>query len=109
MNWIPLSEESQLDDILTSSSQKPCLIFKHSTRCSISSMALSRLERSWPAESTIATYFLDLIAFRSVSNAVAEKFGVHHESPQAILVHNGKATYNASHNMISAQEITEQV
>lgn len=72
-------------------------------------MALNRLERSWSADEQIHTYFLDLIAHRSVSNAVAEKFGITHQSPQVILITNGEATYDASHNLISAKTIEGQL
>ncbi len=106
IQWIPLSTEGQLADIVQQSNDVPCLIFKHSTSCSISLMAKSRLERSWDfAQDEIKPYYLDLLAFRSVSNAIAEKFNVYHESPQALLIRNGECTYDASHLDISVQEL----
>jgi bacillithiol system protein YtxJ len=106
IQWIPLSTEGQLEDIVKQSNNVPCLIFKHSTRCSISSMAKSRLEKTWDfPEDEIKPYYLDLIAYRDVSNAIAEKFGVYHESPQALLIRNGECTYDASHLDISVQEL----
>ena len=106
IQWIPLSSEGQLEDIVQQSNDVPCLIFKHSTRCSISSMAKSRLEKSWDfSADDIKPYYLDLIAFRDVSNAIVEKFGVYHESPQALLIRNGECTYDASHLDISVQEL----
>jgi bacillithiol system protein YtxJ len=106
IQWIPLSNEGQLEDIVQQSNDVPCLIFKHSTQCSISSMAKSRLERSWDfGQDDIKPYYLDLIAFRSISNAIAEKFNVYHESPQALLIRNGECTYDASHLDISVQEL----
>ena len=66
--WIPLESEGQLEAISKQSNEVPCLIFKHSTRCNISSMAKSRLEKSWDFElNDIKPYYLDLIAFRNVS------------------------------------------
>ncbi|MCP4522316.1 MAG: bacillithiol system redox-active protein YtxJ [Cytophagales bacterium] len=106
MNWTSLTTQEQLEAIKNDTSGQVHLIFKHSTRCSISSMALNRLERSWKdGETSIQPHLLDLISYREVSNAIQGTFGVVHESPQAILVKNGKAVYNASHMAISYQEI----
>ncbi len=107
MNWIELKDESQLEDIVKESEQSPIVIFKHSTRCSISSMAKGRLERSAQPEG-IRFYYLDLIAHRNISNHIAEKFHVHHESPQVLLIKNGDCVYDESHNGITMDEITEQ-
>ncbi|MEN9957777.1 MAG: hypothetical protein RLZZ474_21 [Bacteroidota bacterium] len=104
MNWIPLTTEAQLEEIVQLSDMKPTLIFKHSTRCSISSTALSRLERAWDATET-AAYYLDLIAFRPISGAIAEKFDIEHQSPQVLVIHQGKCTYSATHWDIAMDEI----
>jgi len=108
MNWITLNEESQLDKIIEESKHQPVVIFKHSTTCSISSMAKNRLERETPAANTLF-YYLDLRAHRAISNKIAEDFKVHHESPQVLLIKNGECTYEESHNGISMQEIAEQL
>ena len=107
MNWIPLTNEEQLAIITQRSSNVPQLIFKHSTRCSISTMAKSRLERSAPPPG-IEFHFLDLIQYRQVSNRIAEVFSVHHESPQVLLIRNGECIYEESHNAISMDEIAAQ-
>jgi bacillithiol system protein YtxJ len=104
MNWIPLTTEAQLDEIVDISASKPTLIFKHSTRCSISSTALSRLERAWDATETPA-YYLDLIAYRPISGSIAEKFDVEHQSPQVLVINQGKCSYSATHWDISMDEI----
>jgi len=110
MNWNKLTSEAQIDQLITESAKKPVLIFKHSTRCSISSMSLDRLLRNWKEEDSIqiTPYYLDLIAFRSVSNLVAERFGIPHESPQVLLIQKGKVTYHESHYGISYAEIMKQ-
>jgi len=108
MNWIPLTELDQLDQIKKQSFDSPQVIFKHSTRCSISSMALNRLERE-TAPSTADFYYLDLIKYRSISNAIAEQFDVYHESPQILVIKNGECIYDESHQGISMFEIAEQV
>ncbi|MFT3936005.1 MAG: bacillithiol system redox-active protein YtxJ [Chitinophagaceae bacterium] len=107
MNWIPLISENQLDNIITDSANRPQLIFKHSTRCSISSMAKNRLERG-EQPGNIDFHFLDLIAYRSLSHKVAEVFNIEHESPQALLIKNGKCVYDESHSGITMDEIEEQ-
>lgn len=107
MNWIELNEASQIKDIKDRSGEKPQLIFKHSTRCSISSVAKSRLERT-AAPPGVDFYFLDLVRYRQLSNLVAETFAVYHESPQVLLIKNGECTYDESHSGISMDEIAEQ-
>jgi bacillithiol system protein YtxJ len=107
MNWNTLSSVEQLEEIKSASYQQPQLIFKHSTRCSISSMVRSRLERS-ETPSNISFHYLDLLAYRSLSNQVAEDFSVYHESPQVLLIKNGECVYDESHQGINMDEIAEQ-
>jgi len=107
MNWIELNNQEQLNAIREKSDLKPQVIFKHSTRCSISSMALNRLEREDAPES-IDFYYLDLLKNRTLSNEVAEFFNVFHESPQILLIKKGVCTYDESHQGINMQEIIEQ-
>ncbi|MFN3589294.1 MAG: bacillithiol system redox-active protein YtxJ [Spirosomataceae bacterium] len=111
MNWHPLQDIQQLDSIKQESEEIPVLIFKHSTRCPISSTAMNRLQRSWKTEldTQVKLYYLDLVAFRNVSNAVAQSFSVEHESPQVILIKGGHAVYNQSHFAISTAEIEEKL
>lgn len=110
MNWKNLTELSQLDEIQTQSKQKTQLIFKHSTRCSISAMAKDRLERQWDvSELEVTTYYLDLIQFRNISSAIAEKWQVHHESPQVLLIKNETCVFDVSHNEISTHALKEQL
>jgi len=110
MNWIPLESIEQINTIIEKSQNKPCVIFKHSTRCPISSMAKFRLEGDWDfAIEDMDTYFLDLIAFRDVSNHVAEVFQVHHESPQILLIVKGECTYEMSHLDITVADLKESL
>jgi len=109
MNWNKLQDEAQLDLIRQESAQQPVLIFKHSTRCSISAAALARMERNWNESVGIKPYYLDLISYRSVSNQVAEAFGVEHQSPQVLLIQNGECVYDTSHMGISFDELKAQV
>jgi bacillithiol system protein YtxJ len=107
MNWIHLTTERQAEELATPSEQPVAIIFKHSTSCSISRMALDRLERSWKPDEMpgVKTYFLDLLSYRSVSNKIAHVFGISHESPQVLMVKNGKVIYHESHYAISYSEL----
>ncbi len=108
INWIPLESQSQLDTIIQRSQNVPCLIFKHSTRCNISAMAKSRFEKNWDFEAEeIEPYYLDLIAYRSISNSITDKLGVFHESPQLLLIQNGECIYDASHLDITVSELRD--
>ena len=107
MNWKNLTDEQQLTEIREKSSERPQVIFKHSTRCSISSVAKSRLDRS-PDPEGIDFYYLDLIRYRSISNRISELFEVHHESPQILLIKNGECIYDESHLSISIDEVKQQ-
>ncbi len=111
MNWNRLDSKETLDKIIEESNEKPVVIFKHSTSCSISAMALNRLERSWNDSemSEVKAYYLDLISYRDISNAVAEKFGVMHQSPQILLIKNGACVYDDSHMGISYQNLKSGV
>jgi len=108
MNWIDLYDIQQLADIKELSKTRPQVIFKHSTRCSISTMAKSRLERNEQPE-TGDFYYLDLLKYRSISDQVAEDFGVAHQSPQILLIKNTECVYEESHSGIQMDDITEQI
>lgn len=104
INWVKFTNAEQLKEFIQESNEQPVLFFKHSIRCSISSMALNRVESDWDLEDVTPVY-LDLINFRNLSNLLAETFEVEHQSPQVILVKEGKSIYNASHGEISVAGI----
>lgn len=110
MKWIELKEENDLNKIKEESKQTPVVIFKHSTRCSISATALGRLERSWKDDEmeNVKPYFLDLISHRDLSGQIAEEFGVKHESPQVLLIKDEKCIYHSSHLGISYAEVAKK-
>ena len=102
INWISLETVEQLDSLIKNSHKHPVLIYNPSTRCGISSLVHSRLERAWdelPVK--IDCYFLDLIAYRDISDQVEQIFQVRHESPQTLLIIDGRCKYHASHMGIS--------
>lgn len=108
MKWIDLQDEQQLSNILERSFEQPQVIFKHSTRCGISSSAKRRLEQS-NAPEEISFYYLNIISYRGISNKIAEQFRVRHESPQILLIKNGECIYQESHGSIQMQRIASVV
>ena len=108
MQWKNITDLTQISEIKQNEGYS--LIFKHSTRCSVSSMAKRRFELDWevlPADTSL--YFLDLISYRDISAEIAETFQVHHESPQILLIKDGDCILDASHSDISADEVAELI
>lgn len=104
--WIALTSVQELDAL--SSYSKPFLLFKHSTRCGISRMALSSFERNWNVENdSIDLFFIDLLAHRDVSNKVAENYSIQHQSPQVLVINDDKVVYSESHSGIDAKQIQQ--
>lgn len=103
LNWNHLQDLNQLNEIIQVSTTKPVLIFKHSTTCSISRMAFKNFENEFDQISKIEIYYLDLLNFRAISNEIATRFGVVHQSPQVILIKDGVSVYDASHENIDAK------
>lgn len=109
IDWTPLEDLGQIEEIITLSEQKSVIIFKHSTRCSISRMALKNFENEYDLGENVIAYFLDLISFREVSNEIASRFNVVHQSPQLLLIVGGKSVYDVSHSSIDAQELKSKI
>lgn len=108
--WELLTDASQIDGIIATSATKPVAILKHSTRCGISAMAINGLKSNWDLpKDQVAFYYLDLLAYRAVSNAVAAQLGVPHQSPQLIVLRDGRVQYSASHHMIDYPSLKREV
>lgn len=109
--WNELAGIDQLNLLVEESKKRPVIIFKHSTRCSISNTALSRLERSWATlpNSEVKMVYLDLLRHRDVSDQIADKFGIIHESPQLLLIQNGECTFSKTHLDIRLEEAFEHL
>ena len=107
MQWNPITNTNQIEAIKAASFAKPQLILKHSTTCSISKMALARLERA-ETPNNVDFHYLDLLNYRNISKEIAERFDVSHESPQVLLIKNGHCVYDESHGGIQMEEIEEQ-
>lgn len=104
VEWIELTGIEQAKELIKS--HVNVVFFKHSTRCSISTVALNRFESNFHlTEGKIIPVFLDLLAHRDVSNFLANHFSIRHESPQVLFIHKGNCIYHASHGYISVQEM----
>ena len=100
--WKNISSEEDLETAVKESFGKKVVLFKHSTRCFISKTVLKNFEREVQnSDKAVSFYLLDLLAHRNISNKIAEDFGVEHQSPQMIVLENGKAVKDASHQSIS--------
>lgn len=110
MNWLKLENPSDLQQVIENSFSNnisAVAIFKHSTRCVISTMAKARLVSSWNFKNELPIYYLDLLQYRSLSNQIADDFSVEHQSPQLLLIKDGKCIFHTSHNGISVRAIKD--
>lgn len=96
---LELESKEQWTTLMEASYDKPVYIFKHSSRCGISSMVLRRFEKQ-VASSEEHYYHLHIQAFRSLSNWIAEELKIRHESPQLIVIKEGKVLKHGSHNAL---------
>lgn len=105
--WISLESMAQLDEIKINSAKKAQLIFKHSTTCGISSMVLKMFNGSFDPSLDCDLYFLPIQSHRELSNAIAEKFGIRHESPQLLILKDGKVSFHTSHGAIADLDLSK--
>jgi bacillithiol system protein YtxJ len=113
MHFHNLESKAQLESIKSQSNDthlKGIAIFKHSTRCSISHAAWSRLQRQWLwDDSELPIYYLDLLNHRDISNVIALDFSIEHQSPQILIIKDGRCIYSTSHNGILAADIQQAI
>lgn len=108
--WIELNKMEQLDEIAERSKTKTQVIFKHSTRCGISRMVISQFKKDYQlSENEVDLYYLDLLNHREISNAIADKFQVMHQSPQLLVIKNGTVVAHESHSGINNLELVKFV
>lgn len=107
MFWQDLKTNEDLEKLIKDSADAPQVIFKYSSRCSISDVVRNRLEKKG-GSAEIVFHFLDLIKYRGLSNAIAERFEVQHESPQVLLIKQGKCVYDESHLSVNMEELVKQ-
>jgi len=108
--WISLNTTAQLNDIAEKSKTKTQVVFKHSTRCGISSMVMRQFKASYYlTDKDVDLYYLDLLSYREVSNEVSRKFQVFHESPQILIIKNGAVVAHASHGGINTVDLQQYI
>jgi len=106
---MPLVDVQSLDAAIAESLERPVLLFKHSRYCGVSCEALDELTSHIEARAhtAVAYKMITVQTHRPVSDAAAQRLGIRHETPQAILLRDGKAVWNASHFRITAGKLTE--
>lgn len=107
VKWSFIEQAADIETIKAKSNEKPVVIFKHSTSCSISATALNRFERNWNSEANADVFMLNLLQHRDLSNQITTDFGVPHQSPQILVIKNGESVYDESHFGISAEKVAE--
>lgn len=107
--WKDLTDLDQLEFILNDKSDRIHVLFKHSTRCGISSMAKKTFERGFEENEKVELWYLDLLQNRNISNEIANKTGVIHQSPQMIIIRNTEVLHDSSHHSIDAQVINNYI
>ena len=106
LEWFNLGSIDDLNAALEFSKEQPILLFKHSTRCSISSSAMDRFKRNWNgSEVNVRAFYLDLLNHKDVSAEIAERLNVEHQSPQMIIVKDGIAVFSATHMNIDFNDV----
>lgn len=108
LRWTDLTDIQQLDDLVDASREVPVIIFKHSTRCAVSRMALRQFESHYDIENA-RTYFVDLLEHRQISDEIARRFEVVHQSPQILLIKDGKCIFTESHAEIDAEDLKDKI
>jgi len=102
MQFIPLESEAQLDEI--KNNEGYAIIFKHNTTCPISKGVRRQFEQEAEQLGEVTSvYFLDLLAYRKISDAIAEQYNVPHQSPQLLLIKNGECLYDEALYDISVE------
>ncbi|WP_323787787.1 bacillithiol system redox-active protein YtxJ [Psychroserpens sp.] len=107
--WQPLTDVAQLKDIEKRSETKTQVVFKHSTRCGISTMVMNQFVSLYDVDANLDLYYLDLLSHRNVSNEVGYKFQVMHESPQLLIIKNGMTVAHASHGAINEIDLNTYI
>lgn len=108
--FFALTSMEEFESIDSISNNKPVVLFKHSTRCSISRFALKRFDTEYDfSDNQMDWYLLDLLNYRELSNEIARRYNVEHQSPQIVVIKNGKAVFNASHDNIDVSDLKQFV
>src|SRR5687767_3437299 len=102
---VDLSTIAALDEFLATSVQRAVLIYKHSMTCGTSAHAFEEVQDLMSTVADLSVGFVRVQTARAVSNEIARRFGVRHESPQALLIDGGVVAWRASHYGVTAAAI----
>lgn len=103
-NFIKVNTKEELDGLFEKSSEQPVFLFKHSLTCPISTGVFQTV-----SDIDADVYLVVVQHARDISNEIAEKTGIRHESPQAIVIKDGKPVYHASHYDVTVEEVEESL
>lgn len=104
-----MQEITRTDEMEHLFSAPTALLFKHSTRCPISARALGEVEALLDRVPDAPVFRVDVNAQQALSDQVAERTGVTHESPQVILLRDGQPEWDASRMEINAGELIDRL
>ena len=108
MKWRTITTEEDIEEMMRQSQSTACLVYKHSTRCTMSEMMKYILEEEWDfGETELIPYYLDILAHKKLAAKIADDFQVYHQSPQVLLIQEGECTFDEDHKAISVDEIRE--
>ncbi|MBE9462456.1 bacillithiol system redox-active protein YtxJ [Dyadobacter subterraneus] len=107
MNWITLTSEKEVEAL--TNLRELALIYKHSPRCMTSLMAFRNMKSGSESDYSIPFYMVDVIQNRDISRLIAEKFNIRHESPQVLIVKDGKCIFDTSHESIVLKNIVSKI
>lgn len=102
--FTPLSTPDQFDALLAASADHPVVIFKHSPTCGTSAMAYDELSDLLEGDGA-DVHLLDVLRSRPLSQAVAARLGVRHESPQVLILKDGAVRWQGSHYRVTADAV----
>lgn len=110
MKWRTITTEEDIEEMVRQSQSTACLVYKHSTRCTMSEMIKYILEEEWDfGETELIPYYLDILAHKKLAAKIADDFQVYHQSPQVLLIQEGECTFDEDHKAISVEEIREHL
>ena len=104
MKKIDITSLEDLDQIDQASFNQPKIIYKHSKTCGLCDIIWNIIK-----ESDFELNYLDLLTYRPISNEIERRYNVQHESPQILIIKDGKCVYSASHRRIKNEEIQKQL
>lgn len=109
-DWYQIASMDELNEAEKESHKRAIAIFKHSVTCGVSAHAKHRMENGFDLDpESCRLYYLDLLSNRDISDEIARRYDVRHQSPQMIIIQNGKAVFDTSHHAVSLDTLKENI